>query len=364
MTTPSDISITTPASGIDHALLTQLGLEQSDVVRIQEVSESLKPLAPAELHQFGKDVSTKTADFSSKLLDHVRNRDLDTTGEQLTDVVRIARTLNFEQLGSRSKIPLLGGLIDRMRDVKGELVQKFSSTNQQIEQLMRDITKQQTGLQQRIKDFDKMHDVVVDERKELGIHIAAGKLRLSQLEQEYQALGDQDDPQTRQQKGAIDNAIRILDKRVGDLVMLQHSADQAMPMIRMIQTNAMLLVEKFTAVRDITLPAWKRNFAIQLSLNEQQNAVKLANAIDDATNDMMKRNADLLHQNSVETAKANQRAVIDLETLKHVHDQLIRTVEEVRTIHQEGMQKRQQAEHDLAQLREQMQKQLAAPTVG
>ena len=86
-------------------------------------------------------------------------------------------------------------------------------------------------------------------------------------------------------------------------------------------------------------------------------------AIDDATNEMMRNNARLLHENSVATAKANQRGVIDMETLQYVHDQLIATVEDVRAIHREGMERRQQAAVELSRMREDVQRRLAAPTL-
>ncbi|WP_242112919.1 toxic anion resistance protein [Luteimonas aquatica] len=356
--------VTFAAEGVpDEAALTALGLTAEDTPRILEIRQTLQDLAPAGIHGFGREAATKTTEFSGQLLDQVRNRDLDGTGDKLGEVVRIARTLNLRKLGARSKVPVIGPLIDRMRVSKGELVQKFSNTNQQIEQLMRDVSRQQDDLGKRVKDFDRMYEIVLDERHELGLHIAAGRMRLAGLEQERRALEGAEDPQSRNRRAEVDNAVRLLDKRVGDLVLLQHAADQSLPTIRIIQANAMLLIEKFAAVRDITIPAWKRSFAIQLSLHEQKNAVELATAIDDATNEMMRSNADLLHQNSVDTAKANQRGVIDVETLQYVHDQLIRTVEDVRAIHREGIEKRRQAEHQLAQMREDVQKRLAAPTI-
>jgi uncharacterized protein YaaN involved in tellurite resistance len=227
---------------------------------------------------------------------------------------------------------------------------------------MGDVGSQQALMGQRVVEFDRMHEIVREERHGLGLHIAAGKRRIASLRSEQLAGQGQDDPQQRIRQGELDNAIRLLDKRVGDLLVMQHAADQSLPMIRLIQANAILLIEKFNTVRDITIPSWKRQFAIQLSLNEQKNAVALSNAIDDATNEMMRRNADLLRQTTVETAKANQRAVIDVATLRHVHEQLIATVEEVRTIHREGMQQRQQAEVELARLRDDVQQRLAAPT--
>lgn len=360
--TPTDL-VAAPAHLPDEAALTALGLTTADNARIVELARALQEVAPANVQGFGRDAAAKTTQFSSQLLDQVRNRDLDGTGAKLGEVVRIARTLNLRKLGARSRLPLVGPLIDKLRSSRGELVQKFSNTNQQIEQLMRDITRQQDDLGQRVKDFDRMHEIVREERHELGLHIAAGKMRLATLADERRALEGLEDPESRTRRSELDNAARLLEKRIGDLILLQHAADQSLPTIRIIQANAMLLIEKFAAVRDITIPAWKRSFAIQLSLHEQKNAVELATAIDDATNEMMRTNAELLHQNSVATAKANQRGVIDVQTLQFVHDQLIKTVEEVRAIHQEGIEKRRQAEQQLAQMREEVQKRLAAPTL-
>lgn len=351
-------------TAVDDASLQALGLVREDLPRIAEIGRSLEDIRPGNLQVFGRDAAAKTAAFSSQLLDQVRNRDLDVSGDKLGEVVRIARTLNLDALTQRSKVPVIGGLIDKLRASKGELVQKFSDTNRQIEQLLGDVGGQQALMGQRVGEFDRMHEIVREERHALGLHIAAGKQRLAELHLEQQANVGTDDPQLRIRQNELDNAIRLLDKRVGDLRVMQHAADQSLPMIRLIQANAIQLIEKFNTVRDITIPSWKRQFAIQLSLSEQKNAVELSNAIDDATNDLMRRNADLMRQTSVETAKANQRAVIDVATLRHVHDQLIATVEEVRSIHRDGMQQRQQAEVELARLRDEVQQRLAQPTAA
>ena len=135
-----------------------------------------------------------------------------------------------------------------------------------------------------------------------------------------------------------------------DLRTLQQSALQTLPMIRIIQSNNLMLVDKFYAIKNITLPAWKNQISLALSLNEQKNSVELANTIDDATNELLRRNAELLHDNSVKTAKANQRAVIDVETLEHVQNTLIKTVNDVIQIQKEGMQQRVQATEKLKSL--------------
>ena len=121
-------------------------------------------------------------------------------------------------------------------------------------------------------------------------------------------------------------------------------------MIRIIQSNNLMLVDKFYAIKNITIPAWKNQISLAISLNEQKNSVQLANNIDDATNEILRRNADLLHQNSVDTARANQRSVIDIETLEHVQNTLINTVNDVIQIQKEGMQKRFEATERLKTL--------------
>ncbi|MBL8320805.1 MAG: toxic anion resistance protein, partial [Acinetobacter sp.] len=110
--------------------------------------------------------------------------------------------------------------------------------------------------------------------------------------------------------------------------------------------------DKFYAIKNITLPAWKNQISLAISLKEQKNSVQLANTIDDATNELLKRNADLLHQNSVDTARANQRSVIDIETLEHVQNTLINTVNDVLQIQKEGVQKRAEAAQRLRALQD------------
>ncbi|TQM05771.1 uncharacterized protein YaaN involved in tellurite resistance [Pseudoxanthomonas sp. 3HH-4] len=363
MTTTNPEQTLVPAT-LSPQLLTDLGLENADIPRIQEATKALQDIAPGNLHTYGSEATTKTSAFSTQLLDKVRNADLDSSGDKLGEVVRIARSLNLESFHGRSKLPILGPLIDKMRATKDDLVQRYSSTNRQIDQLMADVGKTQQIQQQRVREYDQMHDIVLDERRELGVHVAAGRVRIAELEAELASLSGQEDPESRTRRAALDTALRLIDKRVSDLQVLQHAADQTLPMIRLIQANAIQLIEKFSAVRDITIPMWRNQFAIQLSLADQRNAVELANAIDDASNELMRKNAELVHSTAVGTARANQRSVIDIETLRTVNETLIRTVEEVREIHREGMAKRKQLSTELVDMREDLEKRLALPTAG
>lgn len=362
MTTSDTSAQTLLPVALNEQTLKDLGLTTADTGSILEATKALLDITPGNLHTYGRGATGKTTALSTQLLDKVRNADLDSSGEKLGEVVRIARSLNLDSFGGRSKLPLIGPLIDKMKQTKGELVQKYSSTNKQIDQLMGDVGKTQATQQQRVREYDQMHGLVVEERHGLGVHIAAGRVRLAELQDSLAALAGQEDPESRTRRAEIDTAIRLIDKRISDLLVLQHAADQTLPMIRLIQANAIQLIEKFSAVRDVTLPMWRNQFAIQLSLEDQRNAVALATAIDDASNELMRKNAELVHSTAVGTAKANQRSILDIETLRMVNDTLIRTVEEVREIHREGMAKRQQIGTEIAAMRADLEKRLAAPT--
>jgi uncharacterized protein YaaN involved in tellurite resistance len=294
------------------------------------------------------------------MLNNVRAADLDTMGGKLTEIVSSAQSLNFHALGEkRSKMPLIGGLIDRVRQSKDELVNSFSSVRTNIDRLMGEVGAMQHGLNARNVALDTGYGAVKDEYRQLGLHIVAGQLAHQKLGDEITELkakaasGQLTPLQTQDLQDRV-GAADVLDKRIADLRVLQQSALQTLPMIRLVQTNNQMLVEKFHTIKELTLPAWKRQFMLALSLNEQKSAVQLAGTIDDATNAFLKENAELLKQNTVATARSNQRLVIDVETLQQVQDTLLATVREVIQINQEGMKQRSGVATQLAQMREQL----------
>lgn len=347
-TTPATAFALTPSS------LEELGLQETDVAQIQQVSQYIQPNNPLTVAEFGRDVAEHTSRYADSLLDQVRNSDLDEAGAKLAQVVTIARSLNVGPLSDkRSRVPLIGPIIDKFRLRATNFMGQFDTTREQIEALIGEVQTTQTNIQARNGGLEDMFAAVREEHRLLGVHIAAGRLRLNELRAQADAQrGDiGNDPARVQELADLDAVISNLDKRIGDLVALQHSAMQSLPTIRMIQANNQMLVEKFHTIREITVPAWKRQFMLALTLNEQRNAVQLATTIDDTTNDLLKRNAELLHRNSVETAKANQRLVIDVDTLQQVQNTLIKTVEDVIRIQQEGMQQRKAAEKQIEVMR-------------
>lgn len=351
----------TPNTGIAEAEqkfqqldLQSIGLQPADFQDVMAAHKELAEINHNAVAEYGKNIATKTSSYTDELLNLVQNKDLDATGQKLNQVVQVAQQLNTSSILNKSKNSgFLGSLLSKFKGAKNSFDQHFNTTKEQIDALVKEIETSQTGLKARVNTLDKMFGGVQEEYKQLGVYVAAGKLKEQEIQQEIAALTSQEQDQPTTQKiYDLNHLANNLEKRVSDLQVLQQSAMQTLPMIRIIQSNNLMLVDKFYAIKNITLPAWKNQISLAISLQEQKNSVQLANSIDDATNELLKRNADLLHQNSVDTAKANQRSVIDIETLEHVQNTLIKTVNDVIQIQKEGMQKRDEAASRLRTLQD------------
>lgn len=343
---------TLTSSQFEQLDLKHLGLQADDFSQVVEASKELAEINPNTVAEYGKNIAGKTSAYTDDLLSLVQNKDLDETGQKLNQVVTVAQQLNSNNLlAENRKTGILGAIFSKFKNAKQNFQLQFNTTKEQIDTLVKEIETSQSGLKQRVEMLDKMYEAVQEEHHTLGIYVAAGQLKQQQIAQQISALTAQEQDQTTiQQVYDLNHAANNLEKRVHDLQMLQQSALQTLPMIRIIQSNNLMLVDKFYAIKNITLPAWKNQISLALSLNEQKNSVELANTIDDATNELLRRNAELLHSNSVNTAKANQRSVIDVETLEHVQNTLIKTVNDVIQIQKDGMAQREQATQKLKTL--------------
>lgn len=370
MTTPAPTTL--PATAAPAAAwvlaahqLEALGLEEQDRAEVLALADGLDGSERDALMRFGRDAAQQSTHYADQMLSQVRSSEVEGLGGKLTEIVASAQSLNLHALGKKkSRLPLVGGWLDKVRQGKDELINQFSSVKSNIERLMDEVSAMQSGLQDRIASLDEGFGAIKNEYRQLGLHIAAAQMAQQRLRQ---AVSDGQEKSRLGQLGALQSqtlhdqiaAEGLLDKRIADMRMLQHSALQTLPMIRLVQTNNALLIEKFHTVKELTLPAWKRQFMLALSLSEQRNAVHLARTIDDATNAFLKENALLLKQNTLDTAQSNQRMVIDVATLQEVQNTLLSTVQEVIKINQEGAKQRAGVADQLGQMREQMRLQLA-----
>ena len=315
---------------------------------ITKLAQSFDPRRPDAIHTLGSNSGAKVVQYSDKLLSQVKSKDLEGLGDNLNEVVLLAKGINISSLvdSSKSKIPLIGSLIDSFKMNKEKVLGRYESLSKQIEKLVTEMKGSQVRLANRIQDLEKVYAFNVEEYHNLECYVLVGEIKIEELRAEIaelQASPSANDPMQAQAISNLQDVLNRLEKRVHDLRTMQMVAVQTAPMIRMVQSNNQLLIDKFRNLEELTIPSWKKRFTLAVALIEQQKATELTQNIDDTTNDLMRRNAELLKQNSVNTARANQRAVVDIETLEYVQQTLISTIEEVEQIQRDGEQSRADA---------------------
>lgn len=340
---------------MDSSKLTELGLTENDIAKVQALVKST-PITRTGLDNFGSELSSNTT-YVDDVLTKANSNDLGEIGKKITEIATIAKSVNLDSFGAkRSKLPIIGRVIDKFL-LKGESLKlQFANANTQISTIINEVGLVQDAIKQRNNELDEMFEAVTAEHKSLGVHIMAGQIKLDEIKEviakkqdEFVGAGS-NNPLLSQEISDLNFAMASLDKRIGDLLVMQHAAQQTMPAIRIIQANNRLLADKFATVKEITIPAWKNQFMLALTLAEQQSHVEMADMIDKATNDLLKSNAELLHKNAVGASIASQRLAINPETLQEVHQKLLTTLDDVIKTQKDGEESRKDAIKKLNEL--------------
>jgi uncharacterized protein YaaN involved in tellurite resistance len=350
-------------SEFESLSLKEIGLNPSDYAEVVASARTIDINNPQSINKFGSSLGEKSKQSTNDLLQMVKAKDLDEIGGQLNQILVLAQNNNSDNLFNKkglSKLPIVGGIIDRITKTSRGIANGMQNTEQMLDSIVTEIETNKDGLESRINHLELMHSHVISEYHELGIHIASGRLTVKMIDDSIDSIpeSEKDDQIIVQKINDMINTRNRLEKRVSDLYLLQQSCLQTLPQIRIIQHNSAALIDKFHAIQAVTLPAWKNQISLTLTLEDQQRSVKLTEAIDDTTNDLLKRNAQLLRQNSVATAKSNQRSVIDVDTLKKVQQELVLTVQETAKITEDGKVARIQQQKELAKLQTDLNKQV------
>ena len=148
------------------------------------------------------------------------------------------------------------------------------------------------------------------------------------------------------------------EKKLYDLQLSRTIALQTGPQIRMLQDADTVMAEKIQSTIVNTIPLWKNQMVIAIGVQHATDAARAQREVSDATNELLRKNADALKVATVETAKEAERGIVDIETLRHTNEMLISTMDEVLAIQTEGKAKRRAAEAELAQIEDTLKKKL------
>ncbi len=359
--TKNELAIISEALPLSY--LAQIGLKESDLPEVMALSKTLDSNSVLSVTAFGQEAAEVTVSYADKMLEMVQARDLDEAGKGLALVLTKAKEINTGGFAiNRSRIPVIGNLINKFRVQYSSAMVQFSTAREAIDSTAIQIKETQSNLEQRIKDLDEAFEHVKTEYHLLGKYIAAGKVANAQVQAEIDELRTQDQtPMSVQKISDLRSYGDKLQKRIADLTVLQQNALNTAPAIRLVQSNNAALIDKFNTITTLTIPTWKRSMMLGLALEEQAQSVALANSMDDLTNSLLRNQADLLKQNTLSTAKANQRLVIDVDTINHVQNTLISTVSEVAQIQSRAEQDRNTAIQKILVLRKELNERLVGP---
>ena len=304
----------------------------------------------AHILQYGADAQQKMADFSDSALESVRTKDLGTVGDTLADLVTDLKGFNAleEKKG-------LSRLFHKAADPIAKLKAKYNKAEVNVEKVVDILEGHQVTLTRDIAVLDELFKATTMNFKQLSMYIVAGKKKLAEaynvtlpeLKAKAEASGTPEDAQAANDFGQMCSRF---EKRLHDLDLTRTVSLQMAPQIRLVQNNNTLMVEKIQTTLINTIPLWKSQMVLALGLANSEAAVKAQQAVPETTNELLRKNAEVLKQTTVNVAKESERGIVDIETLKETNQKLIDTIDEVMTIQKEGREKRKAAEVELLKI--------------
>ena len=327
-------------------------LSPAEQAAVREFAKKIDITDSAQVLAYGSNAQKNIADFSEQALATVRTKDLGEVGSMLTGLVNQLQGLNPEQINEQKGIrKIFKKATASVADIKG----RYDKAEVNVDKIVEVLDNHWITLNKDIVTLDKMYEMNQAYYKELTMYILAGKLRIEQLRNEELPILVRRAEETRLPEDAqaandFANLIGRFEKKIHDLELTRMISVQMGPQIRMIQNNDALMAEKIQTAISNTIPLWKSQMVLAMSMYHSQQAMEASHQVSDVTNELLRKNAAALHQGSVAVAQEAERGIVDIETLAMTNQELINTLEEVRQIQDSGRARRQQAEAELNRL--------------
>lgn len=322
-----------------------------DKKKIETISQQIKLLDHDGLLQFGTNLQQSMSQFSHQMLDEVQSKDMGPVGDSLSQLMGKLKSVNPNDLDP-NKQSKLKRIFRRTKASINEVFSRMQSVSSQIDRITIQLDKHKGNLTKDVELLDGLYDQNKKYFDDVTLYIAAAQRKKQQIQSEtipelQEKAHNSGNQMDIQAVADMEQFVDRLDKRIYDLQLSRQIAIQTAPQIRMIQNVNQALAEKIQSSILTSIPLWKNQMAIALTLMRQRNAVSAQRAVTDTTNDLLTQNASMLKQNAIETATENERGIVDIETLKTTQNDIIETIEQTLQIQQDGRQKRQAAEKEL-----------------
>ena len=330
--------------GVDENILSDAEKKQ-----VEDFAKQINLKDSNVVLQYGSGAQKKMADFSEKAIGNVKTKDMGEVGKLLSDVV--IELKNFNEDDEKG----IFGFFKKQTNKLQVLKTKYDKAEVNIGKITDALESHQVTLMKDTAMLDQMYELNLTHFKELTMYIIAGKKRLyevrntelKELQEKAAASGKPEDAQAVRD---LDAQCTRFEKKLYDLELTRTVAMQTAPQIRLVQENDIVMSEKIQSTLVNTIPLWKTQMALALGIEHAGQAAKAEREVNDMTNQLLTKNAEMLHQASVDVAKESERGIVDIETLTKTNETLINTFDEVMQIQKEGREKRAAAEVEMARI--------------
>jgi len=325
-------------------------LSEAERKMVDEFSQKIDVTDSNLVLQYGAAAQKNIASFSESALNNVKTKDLGEVGEALSSLV-----VELKNFGKEEDEGGIFGFFKKKRNQMEAMKASYSKAETNVEKIVKVLENHQVVLMKDIAMFDQMYELNTKYYKELTMYIIAGKKRLEylrahdleELRKKAAETGAQEDAQ---KYNDFANLCSRFEKKLHDLELTRMISIQMGPQTRLLQNNDTQMLEKIQSSLVNTIPLWKSQMVLALGLEHGRQATAAQSAVTNMTNDLLKKNADMLKMGTIETAREAERSVVDIQTLQHTNEQLISTLDEVMKIQTEGSQKRREAEAELGRI--------------
>ncbi len=325
-------------------------LTEAEQKAVTEFAEKIDINDSNMVLQYGAAAQKNIANFSESTLKTVRTKDMGEVGGMLSDLVVQLKGFNYGEEEKKGLFGIRKKVTNQIATIKAQ----YTNAEANVDKISSQLENHQVVLLKDVAMLDKMYDMNQNYFKELTMYILAGKKKLETCQETLDELKKKAEesglPEDAQAANDYANLINRFEKKVYDLELTRMVSVQMAPQIRLLQNNDSLMVEKIQTSLVNTIPLWKNQMVLALGLHHSQQAMEAQREVTNVTNDLLKKNADKLKQGSIDIAKESERGIVDIETLMQTNKALIETLEEVRSIQEEGSKKRKEAEAELGRI--------------
>lgn len=330
-------------------------LSEAEQAAVKEFSAQIDVKNAEQIMNYGSAAQKNISEFSSAALGNVKTKDMDEIGKEISDLVVELRGFNFNEKESKGFL----GLFKKARQSIESLKAQYEKAEVNVNKIVEELENHEIILLKDIALMDAMYEKNLQYYRELTMYIIAGKLRIKELREvelpKYQAKAKESGlAEDAQEANDFANLISRFEKKIHDLELTRIVSIQMSPQIRMIQANDTVMAEKIRSSIVNTIPLWKSQMVLALTMQHSYNAMNAQREVTDVTNMLLEKNSEKLRQGSVEIAKESERSIIDIETLRKANENLIATLEDVKRIQQEGRDKRASAEIELTKIEDEL----------